>query len=334
MNILQITAHAMLEKGILAMDESIFTCNKRFAALHIPQTKAMRRNYRELLVTTPGLGDCISAAILSEETIHQQHSNGKLFVEILEDAGILPGIKVDMGAKKMAGFPDEKITEGLDGLRDRLIEYKKLGARFAKWRAVILIGENIPTHGCIMANAQALARYAALCQEAGIVPIVEPEVLMEGNHTLEKCAAVTEKVHRILFEQFYLQRVQIEGIILKSNMILPGKDSPEQVDDETIAKATIDCFLRSAPAAVPGIVFLSGGQSSEQATSRLNAMHVKKDRSLPWRLTFSFSRAIEYPALEIWNGEKENRETAQQSIHHRAYCDLAASRGEYRKEME
>lgn len=334
MKILQNTATAMMEKGILAMDESIPTCNKRFAALNIPQTEVMRRNYRELLVTTPELGDCISGAILSDETIHQQKDHGKPFVEILEEAGIIPGIKVDMGAKDMAGFPDEKITEGLDGLRTRLQEYRKLGARFAKWRAVILIDKNIPTSECITANAHALARYAALCQESGIVPIVEPEVLMDGNHTIEKCAAVTEEVHHILFEQLYLQRVQIDGIILKPNMILPGKDSTEQVDDATIAKTTIECFLRSVPAAVPGIAFLSGGQASQKATSRLNAMHGKNISPLPWRLTFSFSRAIEYPALDIWNGKQENREAAQQAIHHRACCDLAASRGEYTPEME
>ena len=334
MNTLLNTAKAMMNKGLLAMDESISTCNKRFAALNIPQTEAMRKNYRELLVTTPGLGDCISGAILSDETIHQQRDHGKPFVEILEDAGILPGIKVDMGAKDMAGFPDEKITEGLDGLRQRLQQYKKLGARFAKWRAVILIGENIPSNECITANAYALARYAALCQEAGIVPIVEPEVLMDGKHIIEKCAAVTEEVHHMLFQQLYQQRVQIEGIILKPNMILPGKDCPVQVDDGAIAKATIECFLRSVPAAVPGIVFLSGGQSSQKATARLNAMHGKNNPPLPWRLTFSFSRAIEYPALDIWNGKKENREAAQQSIHHRACCDLAASHGEYTQEME
>lgn len=328
------TAKAMVEKGILAMDESIPTCNKRFAALNIPQTEPMRRNYRELLVTTPGLGDCISAAILSDETIHQKQSHGKLFVEILEDAGIIPGIKVDMGAKQLAGFPEEKITEGLDGLRDRLKEYKKLGARFAKWRAVILIGENIPTVECITANAHALARYASLCQEIGLVPIVEPEVLMDGDHSIKKCAAVTEEVHQILFQQLYQQRVQLEGIILKPNMVVPGKNCPVQVNDSTIAKATIACFLRSVPAAVPGIVFLSGGQPSQKATSRLNAMHEKNNPPLPWRLTFSFSRAIEYPALDIWNGKKENREAAQQSIHHRACCDFAASQGEYTADME
>lgn len=334
MNSLTNTAKQMMEKGLLAMDESIPTCNKRFAALNIPQTEAMRRNYRELLVTTPRLGECISGAILSDETIHQHQSDGKPFVEILENAGIIPGIKVDMGAKEMAGFPGEKITEGLDGLRDRLKEYKKLGARFAKWRAVISIGEKTPTDSCILSNTHALARYAALCQEAGIVPIVEPEVLMDGKHSIEKCAEVTERVHKILFQQLYLQRVQIEGIILKPNMILPGKDSPLQVDDSAIAKITIECFLRSVPAAVPGITFLSGGQPSQKATSRLNAMHGENYSSVPWRLTFSFSRAIEYPALKIWKGNEQHKEAAQQSISHRACCDLAASRGEYTQEME
>ncbi len=334
MDTLQNTARTIMAKGLLAMDESISTCNKRFAALNIPQTEPMRRNYRELLVTTPGLGDCISGAILSDETIHQQQTHGKPFVEILEEAGIIPGIKVDMGAKTMAGFPEEKVTEGLDGLRERLKEYKKLGARFAKWRAVILIGEGIPTTGCIHSNAHALARYAALCQEAGIVPIVEPEVLMDGNHSIEKCAEVTEEMHRILFQQLYLQRVRIEGIILKPNMILPGKDSLLKVDDSVIAKATIESFLRSVPATVPGIAFLSGGQPSQKATARLNAMHLKSNPPLPWRLTFSFSRAIEYPALTIWKGHQENREAAQQSVYHRAICDLAASYGEYTQEKE
>lgn len=324
----------MVSKGLLAMDESISTCNKRFAALNIPQTEIMRKKYRHLIITTPGLGECISGAILSDETIRQQESGGTRFIDILIKEGIIPGIKVDRGAKDLAGFPKEKITEGLDGLRERLQEYKKLGARFAKWRAVILIGENIPSKGCLAANAHTLARYAALCQESGIVPIVEPEVLMEGNHSIEKCEEVTMKMHRILFHQLYLQRVNIEGMILKPNMILPGKDSPLQVDDSAIANATIECFLRSVPAAVPGIAFLSGGQPSQKATSRLNAMNLKSNPPLPWRLTFSFSRAIEYPALEIWNGKRENREASQKSLYHRASCDLAASHGEYTPEME
>ncbi len=328
------TANAMMAKGLLAMDESIATCNRRFAELGIPQTEEYRRNYREILVTTPGLGSCISGAILSDETIRQHTSDGNSFVEILARSGIIPGIKVDKSAKDMAGFPGEKITEGLDGLRERLKEYHNLGARFAKWRAVIKIGNGIPSRGCIEANTNSLARYAALCQEAGIVPMVEPEILMDGTHTIEKCASVTEEVHRSLFHQLYEQRVNLQGIILKPNMILPGKDCPVQVDDETIANATIDCFLRSVPAAVPGIAFLSGGQPSIKATTRLNAMHSKNRSPLPWALTFSFSRAIEYPAIEIWRGNKDNIEATQKALYHRACCDNAARHGEYNAAME
>ena len=328
------TAHAMMAKGLLAMDESIATCNRRFAELEIPQTEEYRKNYREILITTPGLGSCLSGAILSDETIRQHQSDGTPFVEVLVKSGIIPGIKVDKSAKDMAGFPGEKVTEGLDGLRERLKEYNNLGARFAKWRAVIKIGEDIPSRGCIEANTDALARYAALCQEAGIVPMVEPEVLMDGTHTIERCATVTEEVLRSLFHHLYEQRVNLQGIILKPNMILPGKDCPVQVDDETIANATIDCLLRSVPAAVPGIAFLSGGQPSIKATSRLNAMHSKNRPPLPWSLTFSFSRAIEYPAIEIWHGKKENIEATQKALYHRACCDNAARRGEYTLAME
>ena len=328
------TAHAMMAKGLLAMDESIATCNKRFAELEIPQTEEYRKNYREILITTPGLGACLSGAILSDETIRQHQSNGTPFVEVLVKSGIIPGIKVDKSVKDMAGFPGEKVTAGLDGLRERLKEYRDLGARFAKWRAVIKIGEDIPSRGCIEANTNALARYAALCQEAGIVPMVEPEVLMDGTHTIEKCASVTEEVLRSLFHHLYELRVDLRGIILKPNMILPGKDCPVQVDDETIANATIDCFLRSVPAAVPGIAFLSGGQPSKKATARLNAMHSKNRSLLPWELTFSFSRAIEYPAIEIWHGNKNNMEATQKALLHRACCDNAARRGEYTLAME
>jgi fructose-bisphosphate aldolase class I len=271
---------------------------------------------------------------LSDETIRQHKSDGKTFVEVLVKSGIIPGIKVDKSAKDMAGFPGEKITEGLDGLRERLKEYHNLGARFAKWRAVIKIGDGIPTRGCIESNAYLLARYAALCQEADIVPMVEPEVLMDGTHTIERCSSVTEEVHRSLFLQLYEQRVNLQGIILKPNMILPGKDCPVQVDDETIASATIDCFRRSVPAAVPGIAFLSGGQPSLKATSRLNAMHSKSRPPLPWALTFSFSRAIEYPAIEIWSGNKNNIEATQKALYHRACCDNAARHGEYNVAME
>ena len=262
-------------KGLLAMDESNPTCNKRFAKLGIPQTEEARRAYREMIVTTPGLGECISGAILYDETIRQHKKDGTPLVKAIIDAGIIPGIKVDTGAKNLAGHPGEKITEGLDGLRDRLAEYSQMGARFAKWRAVIAVGDGIPSRGCIEANAHALARYAALCQEAGLVPVVEPEVLMEGEHTLEKCCEVTEVVLRMVFNQLYTQRVVLEGMILKPNMVLPGSTCPKQETVDEVADATVRCLLRAVPAAVPGVAFLSGGQSSELASARLNAMNVR-----------------------------------------------------------
>lgn len=330
------TSEAMIigDKGLLAMDESNPTCNRRFAMFGIPQTEEARRTYRELLVTTPDIGSCISGAILSDETIHQNAMNGISFVDILTGKGILVGIKVDQGAKKMAGFPGERITDGLDGLRKRLAEYNRLGARFAKWRAVFTIGSGIPTDACIEANAHALGRYAALCQEGGLVPIVEPEVLMNGTHTIDRCSKETEKVLQALFNQLYKQRVNLRGIILKPNMILPGKDCPEQHDPVSVAAETINCFLEAVPAAVPGIAFLSGGQSAEQASARLNAMHVNYNKKVPWAITFSFARAIQQPAMEIWNGHKENVQAAQQALYHRASCNNAARRGEYSTAME
>lgn len=287
-------------KGLLAMDESNPTCNKRFEKLGIPQTEEARRQYRELIITTPGLGECISGAILYDETIHQKKKDGTPFIKFIIDSGIIPGIKVDTGAKEMAGHPGEKISEGLDGLRNRLMEYSKMGCSFAKWRAVIAIGNNIPSRGCIEANAQALARYAALCQEAGLVPIVEPEVIMEGAHTLEMCNNVTEEVLHTVFNHLYIQRVILEGIILKPNMVLPGLTCPKQVSVDEVAEATVKCLLQAVPAAVPGIAFLSGGQPGELATARLNAMNLKFKSRLPWALAFSFARAIQQPALEIW----------------------------------
>ena len=251
------------DKGLLAMDESNPTCNKRFAKLGIPQTEEARRAYRELIATTPGLGECISGAILYDETIRQQKKDGTPFVKVIIDAGIIPGIKVDAGAKDMARHPGEKITEGLDGLRDRLAEYSRMGARFAKWRAVIAVGDGIPSRGCIEANSQALARYAALCQEVGLVPVVEPEVLMDGEHTLERCREATEEVLRTVFNQLYTQRVMLEGMILKPNMVLPGLTCPTQEAVDEVADATVRCLLRAVPAAVPGIAFLSGGQPGE-----------------------------------------------------------------------
>ena len=352
------TARALVagDKGLLAMDESNPTCNKRFAKLGIPQTEEARRSYRELIVTTPGLGESISGAILYDETMRQQKKDGTPFVKVISDAGIIPGIKVDTGAKEMAGHPGEKITEGLDGLRDRLAEYSLMGARFAKWRAVIAVGDSIPSRGCIEANAHALARYAALCQEVGLVPVVEPEVLMDGGHTLERCGEVTEEVLRAVFNQLHTQGVMLEGMILKPNMVLPGstcpgqKDAsevgigeqqyqvrlidPPQGDVDQVADATVRCLLRAVPAAVPSVAFLSGGQSAEMASARLNAMNVRFKSRLPWALAFSFARAIQQPALEIWLGKEANVQAAQKALYHRARCNRAARRGEYSPAME
>jgi fructose-bisphosphate aldolase class I len=330
------TAKALVadDKGLLAMDESNPTCNQRFAKLGIPQTEETRRTYRDLIVTTPGLSESISGAILYDETIRQREKDGTPFTSSLADAGIIPGIKVDTGAKNLAGHPGEKITEGLDGLRDRLAEYSQMGARFAKWRAVIAIGEGIPTRGCIEANASALARYAALCQEAGLVPVVEPEVLMDGGHTLERCGEVTEEVLRTVFDQLYRQGVMLEGVILKPNMVLPGSTCPKQETVDEVADAGVRCLLRSVPAAVPGIAFLSGGQSAELASARLNAMNVRFKSRLPWALAFSFARAIQQPALEIWRGQESNVVEAQGALCHRARCNRAARRGEYTAGME
>jgi len=322
------------DKGLLAMDESNPTCNKRFAKQGIPQTEAARRAYRELIITTPRLGECISGAILYDETIRQRKKDGTLFIKAIIDAGIIPGIKVDIGAKDLAGHPGEKITEGLDGLRDRLKEYFQMGARFAKWRAVITVGDRIPSQGCVEANAQALARYAALCQEAGLVPVVEPEVLMEGDHSLERCRELTEEVLRAVFAHLYVQRVTLEGMILKPNMVLPGLLYAEQEDVDTVADATIGSLLRVVPAAVPGVAFLSGGQSCELASARLNAMNARFKLHLPWAVAFSFARAIQQPALELWKGKDENVVAAQQALYHRARCNRAARRGEYQAAME
>ena len=330
------TAKALIadDKGLLAMDESNPTCNKRFARLGIPQTEEARRAYRELIVTAPDLAESISGVILYDETIRQMKKDGTPFLKVISDAGIIPGIKVDIGAKDMAGHPEEKITEGLDGLRGRLADYSQMGARFAKWRAVIAVGDGIPSRGCIEANAQALARYAALCQEAGVVPVVEPEVLMDGEHTMERCREVTEQVLRMVFNQLYTQRVTLEGMILKPNMVLPGLTCPKQEDLNQVADATVMCLLRAVPAAVPGIAFLSGGQSTELASARLNAMNLRFKSRVPWALAFSFARAIQQPALEIWRGQLANVSAAQQALCHRARCNRAARRGEYTPAME
>ena len=327
------------DKGLLAMDESNGTCNKRFAAVGIPQTEEARRAYREMIVTTPGLGECISGAILYDETIRQHTKDGAPFLQVIADAGIIPGVKVDTGAKDMAGHPGEKITEGLDGLRERLQEYFQMGARFAKWRAVITLGNGLPSRACLEANAQTLACYGALCQEAGLVPVIEPEVLMDGDHTLDRCRQVTQEVLRTVFHQLETQGVMLEGMLLKPNMVLPGLTCPCQETVEAVADATMTCLLRTVPAAVPGIAFLSGGQSPELASARLNAMNsdamnarLKSHR--PWALAFSFARAIQQPALELWHGEEANVEVAQRALLHRAECNRAARRGEYTDAME
>ncbi len=325
------TAHALIDddKGLLAMDESNPTCNQRFAALGIAQTEDARRTWRELIVTTPGLNENISGAILCDETIRQVTSAGTPFATALAALGIVPGIKVDAGAKALAGHPGETVTEGLDGLRERLADYAALGARFAKWRAVIAIDKGLPSAACMAANAHALARYAALCQEAGLVPIVEPEVLMTGDHTLQRCAEVTTQVLHQVFAQLHAQRVLLEGLLLKPNMVLPGLASAHQDTLDDIADATVTCLLRAVPAAVPGIAFLSGGQSAGLASARLNAMHLRFQARLPWALTFSFSRAIQQPALDVWRGERANMHLAQRALQHRAACNRAARRGQY-----
>jgi fructose-bisphosphate aldolase class I len=333
---LEATAKMMVAdgKGLIAIDESTETCNKRFAKRGIPQTAETRRKYRELIVNTPSLGESISGAILFDETIRQRKDDGTPFAKALADVGIIPGIKVDTGAKEMAGFPGERITEGLDGLRARLAEYVQMGARFAKWRAVLAIGDGIPSQACIEANAHALARYAGLCQEAGLVPVVEPEVLMYGAHTLQTCGEVTEEVLRTVFKEIYSQRVKLEGLILKPNMVLPGSTCPKQETVDEIADATVRCLLRAVPAAVPGVAFLSGGQTGELASARLNAMNVRFKSRLPWALAFSFGRAIQEPALEIWHDVQANVTAAQRALYHRAKCDRAARLGEYNAAVE
>jgi fructose-bisphosphate aldolase class I len=325
------TAQRMVasDKGLLAMDESNATCNARFALLGIPQTEEARRAYRELIVTTAGLGASINGVILYDETIRQSTKDGRRFVDVLAEAGILFGIKVDRGAKALANLPGETLTEGLDGLRERLSEYVRMGARFAKWRAVISPGKSLPSHGCIEANAQVLAVYAASCQEAGLVPIVEPEVLMDGDHSLDRCREVTESVLRAVFDKLSGQRVMLEGMILKPNMVIAGLACPRQESVEEVADATCRCLLQVVPAAVPGVAFLSGGQTCAQASARLNAMNVRFRSRVPWALSFSFSRAIQRPALEAWRGADSNVVAAQRALLYEAERNRAARRGEY-----
>ena len=336
---LQTTVARLFEgdRGLLAMDESIPTCNRRFAELGIPQTEAMRRAWREVIVTTPGLGDAIGGAILFDETIRQATTGGVAFVSILEDAGITPGIKVDLGAKDLAGRPGETITEGLDGLRERFAEYAGMGARFAKWRAVIHLGDGRPSRSCIHANADALARYAALAQEADLVPIVEPEVLMDGDQPLEVSRAVTETVLQTVFEHLHDHSVVLEAMILKPNMVAPGLACPVQAGVKEVAEATLASFRRTVPAAVPAIAFLSGGQSDQLASERLNAMTIRQKADgarAPWALSFSYGRALQREALELWRGDAARVAGAQKALYHRADCNRAARRGDYSAAME
>jgi fructose-bisphosphate aldolase class I len=320
-------------KGILAIDESSPTIKKRFDSIGAECTEETRRAYRELLIGGDGINEFISGMILYDETIRQSASDGTPFPELLASRGIMPGIKVDGGAKDLAGHPGEKVTEGLDGLRERLAEYRKLGAPFAKWRAVITIGDGMPSRGCITANCHALARYAALCQEAGIVPMVEPEVMLDGNHSIERCFEVSEATLRALFAALYDQRVVLEGTILKASMVLTGNQCAQRAGVEEVAERTLQCLKNSVPAAVPGIVFLSGGQTPVEATAHLNAMNAMAG-ALPWKLSFSYSRALQAPALAAWNGDPKNAEAAKAALHHRAKLNSAASLGRYTDSME
>jgi fructose-bisphosphate aldolase class I len=334
MSDLEQIARAMVapHKGILAADESSPTIKKRFDSIKVESTEENRRAYREILFTTPKANEFISGVILYEETLRQKASDGTPFPKLLESRGILPGIKVDKGTKALAGAPDEKITEGLDGLRERVAEYRGLGARFAKWRAVITIGDGIPSDLCLDANAHALARYAAICVEGGIVPIVEPEVLMDGSHTIERCYEVTERMLRRLYAELYAQRVPLEQTILKPNMVLSGTECARQAGVREVAEQTLRCFRASVPAAVPGIVFLSGGQSDEDATAHLNEMN--RIGGVPWELSFSYGRALQAAPLKAWGGRAESRDAAQRAFYHRARCNGAARTGSYTPEME
>jgi fructose-bisphosphate aldolase, class I len=319
-------------KGILAADESSPTIAKRFAEINLPSTEESRQRYREILFTTRGLDEFISGVILFDETLRQKTRDGVLMPRTLAEQGMLPGIKVDKGAVALANFADEKITQGLDGLRERLKEYRELGARFTKWRAVIAIADRIPTQTCIEANARTLAVFAALSQEAGLVPMVEPEVLMDGDHSIGRCEEVTTVTLNSVFAALFEHRVVLEQMLLKTGMVLSGKDCSQQADAAEVAEATIRCLLRSVPVAVPGIVFLSGGQSDKAATQRLNAICRVSDA--PWKLSFSFGRALQAPALKIWKGSQDNVAAAQGALHHRAQCNGLAVEGKYSEQRE
>jgi fructose-bisphosphate aldolase, class I len=319
-------------RGILAADESTGTIKKRFDSIELESTEESRRAYRDMLFTTPGLGEFVSGVILYDETIRQRAADGTPFPKLLTKSGMIPGIKVDTGAKPLAFSPEETVTEGLDGLRERFQEYRELGARFAKWRAVITIGEGLPTDDCLRVNAHALARYAALSQEAGLVPIVEPEVLMDGDHAIERCFDVTKETLHHVFHELHEQWILIEGMLLKPNMVVSGKDCPDQASPERVAELTLRCFREEVPAAVPGVVFLSGGQSDQQATENLQAINAQGEQ--PWKLSFSYGRALQAPALSAWAGDEANVELGQRMLHHRARLNSAAATGRYSVEME
>ena len=329
------TANEMVApgKGILAADESTGTIKKRLDSIGAENTEANRRAWRQLLFTTEGFGEFISGVILFDETIRQSADDGRTFVKVLQDEGVIPGIKVDKSTNPLAGSPAEKSTDGLDGLRGRLEEYKELGARFTKWRAVIVIGDGIPTPYAIHTNAHGLARYAALSQEAGLVPIVEPEVLMDGSHDIQRCFEVTEATLQRVFDELYEQRVSLEGMVLKPNMVLSGKEASNRADPKEVAEATVECFKRAVPAAVPGIAFLSGGQSDVEATENLNAMNRLADHG-PWQLTFSYGRGLQASPLAAWGGKPENVEAGKAAFYKRARLTAAARKGEYTSDME
>lgn len=335
LQILQATAKAMVApgKGVLAIDESHSTCKKRFEALGVECTEDTRREYRELLVTAPGSEQYLGGMILFDETLRQSTRDGRKFVDVLKQKGIQPGIKVDTGAKDLALHAGEQVTEGLDGLRERLAEYRALGATFAKWRAVINLSDTLPSMACVKANAHALARYAALCQEADIVPMVEPEMIMDGTHSVERCYAVTAQVLKALFAELAEQGVALEGAILKVSMVIAGKSAAVQSDEKTVAEQTVKCLMENVPANIAGVVFLSGGQSDAKSTVHLNLMH-QLGLTLPWPLSFSYGRGIQQPALEMWTKDRSAFEAAQKVLVHRAHMNGLASEGKWSPEME
>ena len=320
-------------RGILAADESTGTITKRFEAVGIESTEETRRRYREMLFTTEGIGEYLSGVILYDETLRQDASDGRPLPQVLLDHGVVPGIKVDKSTVDLPLSPGEKFTQGLDGLGERLAEYREMGARFTKWRAVITIGDGLPTKGCVEANARALALYAAFCQDHDLVPIVEPEVLIDGDHSIERCYEATEWTLHTTFEHLYEQNVEFSGMLLKPNMVISGKEAGRQAGVEEVARATVECLRRTVPAAVPGIVFLSGGQGVQQATAHLNAMNAMYD-NLPWELSFSYARALQEPPMEIWKGETGSAEDAQRAFYHRLRMNGAARSGSYSEEME